>query len=352
MVLQARYPALRAAVDASPRTGDWKNARLWSRCLFFALGLFAASSGTSLLWALGLPARTVIAGLVMIFVSEWLILERRLFWSGIEEALWIAGCVGLVAEFMDLLRSGPRTPDLVLLAAAFLAAGLRLLNPLFTTVCALLASAAVAMATGRVWEAPATTAASLFCAGVAALALLLGTRAYARPSHDRMLDALVIVMPLAAFGWALLSQDSPFTFDLLRAPTLASLLPVLLPLGFAIAGFVVGLRRRCHAPLIAMLGCKLCLAYELRAITGLTLPWRLILWGTLALIAALVIDRLLRTPWRGITTAALGEGQAGLPLLQIAGAAALARTEAPPPAASPFQGGGGGFGGGGASGRF
>ena len=352
MTLLARYPELRAAADADARSGAWKTARWWSRCLFFLLGLFAASSGTSLLWALGLPARMVIAGVALIAVAEWLIGERRVFWSGIEEALWVAGCVVLVAQFMDLFQSGPRTLDVVLLAAAFLAAGLRLLNPLFTTASAVTASVAVAMALGRVWETPATQAASLFCAGMAALALLAGARAYTRPSHDRMLDALVIVMPLAAFAWAIASQGSPFTPEVLRHPTLPALLPVLLPFGFAIAGFVTGLVRRSHAPLIAMLGCKLCLAYELRAMTGLALPWRLVLWGTLALVAALVIDRLLRKPRRGITTASVGDGEAGLPLLQIAGAAALARPDAPPPAASSYQGGGGGFGGGGASGKF
>ena len=352
MILQARYPELRGAADADARSDAWKTARWWSRCLFFLLGLFAASSGASLLWALGLPARLAVAGVALIGVAEWLVRERRVFWSGIEEALWVAGAVVLVTQFMDLFQSGPRTLDVVLLAAAFLVAGLRLLNPLFTTASALTTSCAVAMAMGRIWESPATQAASLFCAGVAALALLAGSRHYTRPSHDRMLDALVIVMPLAAFAWAIVSYAGPLTPEVLRHPTLAAVLPVLLPFGFAIAGFVVGLVRRSHAPLIAMLGCKLCLAYELRAMTGLSLPWRLVLWGTLALVAALAIDRLLRKPRRGITTVSVGDGEAGLPLLQIAGAAALARPDAPPPAAPTYQGGGGGFGGGGASGKF
>jgi hypothetical protein len=352
LILQARYPRLRAAVEGRALTGDWKTARFASRCLFFVLGLFAAAAGASLLWAMQLPAPAFIAGLVLIGVAEWLIHERRLFRSGIEEALCVAGCVLGVAQFLDLLRSGPQTLDLVLLAAALLAAGLRLLNPLVTTVCALVASVAVARAPGQAWQMPDTTAASLFCAGVAALALAAGARSFARPSHDRMVDALVIVMPVAAFVWALFGHDRAFTLYTLERPTLAALLPVALPFAFAIAGFVVGLHRRSAAPLWAMLACNLCLAIELREMTGLDLSWRLILWGTLALAAALVIDRLLRRPRRGITTASLDEGPGLLPLLQVAGAALVAPPHAPPAAASPYAGEGGGFGGGGASGRY
>ena len=45
--------------------------------------------------------------------------------------------------------------------------------------------------------------------------------------------------------------------------------------------------------------------YQLR-VRGLPLRWRLLLWGPLALLACVAIDRWLRQPRNGITTADLG----------------------------------------------
>jgi hypothetical protein len=75
----------------SEHTGGWRTARLPSRCTFFVLGLVAAGMIGIITEQLGPTGALVTAGLVSIAVAEWLILSRRHFWSGIEEALGIAG---------------------------------------------------------------------------------------------------------------------------------------------------------------------------------------------------------------------------------------------------------------------
>jgi hypothetical protein len=65
--------------------------------------------------------------------AEWLILRRRLFGCGIEEALEVASLLVVAAQVLNA-RSGwfdPATP--LLLAVALAAAGIRLLNPLLVT---------------------------------------------------------------------------------------------------------------------------------------------------------------------------------------------------------------------------
>ena len=74
----------------------------------------------------------------------------------------------------------------------------------------------------------------------------------------------------------------------------------------------------------------------------------------LALVAGVTLERHLREPRSGLTSASLTKGEGPLDLLQIAGSALLAHRAAPEPqsAAPGFEGGGGKFGGGGASGRY
>jgi hypothetical protein len=80
----------------------------------------------------------------------------------------------------------------------------------------------------------------------------------------------------------------------------------------------------------------------------------LIACGLVALVAGLALDRYLREPRNGLTSASLAKGEGPLDLLQVAGTALLAHRATPEvPSAEPgFEGGGGRFGGGGASGRY
>jgi uncharacterized membrane protein YgcG len=102
------------------------------------------------------------------------------------------------------------------------------------------------------------------------------------------------------------------------------------------------------------MGCVACLAVELRLATTLATETWLILYGLAALIAGVALDRYLRQPRNGLTSAALTHREGPLDLLQTAGAAVLAQRAAPepPPPEPTFTPGGGRFGGGGASGQY
>jgi uncharacterized membrane protein YgcG len=73
-----------------------------------------------------------------------------------------------------------------------------------------------------------------------------------------------------------------------------------------------------------------------------------------ALVAGVALDRYLRQPRNGLTSAALSSREGPLDLLQTVGAAVLAQrtTSALPQPDAPVSGGGGKFGGGGASGSY
>jgi len=180
---------------------------------------------------------------------------------------------------------------------------------------------------------------SVFCYAAGAIALLLARFRLSRPSHDQMLGWLMVVMPVCGFLW-LATQQAPA----IRVGTgLASGM-------FALVALIVGIRRRSHAPLLACMAALGCVAYQLRDLTTLPLKLKLIVWGSAALLAAMGLDRYLRTPRRGITSHQVGEGTAALDLVQWVGAGALAPK--PTPQAAPFKGGGGTFSGGGADGSY
>lgn len=346
--LAHRHPALRVAAEV--RAGGWKTPSMPSRVLMFVLGLVAASmvGGTLSLF----PAPMLFAGIALVAAAEWLIRDRGLVAGGIEEALMACGIGALTAQ--GLLWTKPMDDAVIALAisAALLAAGLRVRNALFTTLAALGASLAIGFAGAGtlLGGRPHDRLALLWCAGVAVAAIALGARHWRRPSHDRMLDGLVILMPLGAFGWALAASPAALTPARLASAGLSAALPAVIALSFAIAWLVIGARRRSHAPLIGALLSAACLAWSLRELTGLPLYGRLILWGTIAFVAGLALERWLRVPRAGITSSPLAPRSNAEDLLQVAGAAQLSPARPAPP--EPFDGGGGNFGGGGASGRF
>jgi hypothetical protein len=288
---------------------------------------------------LGPTGALVTAGLVSIAVAEWLILSRRHFWSGIEEALGIAGLTMLAFECWSHVgwseSAGAR-----FVCVALAIAGLRLLNPLFTTLAVLTFVLAL--------DAP-PLGSGLVCYGIGIAALSAGGYRFRRPSHDLMLDWLVVVMPVAGYLWSASHGSLSVATDYLHAAPSAWIVP-LCPLAFACVALAVGLLRRVHAPIVALMLCVACTAYELRRLTGLALETRLIIWGCLLLLVSIILDRYLREPRGGITSRKVRDDDS-VGILGIAGSAVL--TPHSPPKAEPlFEGGGGRFGGGGATGRY
>jgi hypothetical protein len=347
---------LELGADSPPlatRTGGWKGVRILTRCALFVLGAVAAGLTVAIVTLLHLPGPFLVAGAVLVAVAESLVARRRLYGAGIEEALGVGGLLLVGWTLVDGSGAAFELRLSLVVALALAIAGLRFLNPALTTLAAVVLSYAIglAAATAAAFALPRGVIAGGFSFAAAALALGLGAVRWRRPSHDLMLDWLVVVMPVAGYLW--LESGAPWRVPAESRPwaIAAAALPALMPALLGAASAVVGIRRRRHAPILAAMGCVGCLAYQLRHLTGLSLEIRLIVWGSVALVVALSLDRYLRTPRGGITSSSAGAGPDAFGLLQLAGAAALtpAAAERPDPK---FQGGGGRFDGGGASGGY
>jgi uncharacterized membrane protein YgcG len=97
--------------------------------------------------------------------------------------------------------------------------------------------------------------------------------------------------------------------------------------------------------------CVACTAYELRALSGLSLETRLIVWGCVLLVVSIILERYLQKARFGVTSRRLREESDSAGILGIAGSAVLT-PHSSPKATPSFEGGGGQFGGGGATGQF
>ena len=341
------------------RAGGWRSTGSLARIALFVLGLVAATLTFGIL-GFGEQGMLLAAGVIAVGAAEWLKVRKRLHASGIEEGLCVAGSL-MIAGWITLHLDRPMhygdggLVTLVPIAAVALA-GLRLLNP-FVTTCAAIAfvdwagSTGVARALDQVVGAGVTELA-VACA-LAALALALGAPTYQRSSHDRMLDWLVATLPVAAYAqraaWSAIVETG-----LTTAAGTGRLAATAFLLATGIALLVAGLRRRRHAPLLGFMGCVACVAVELRLATTMATETWLILCGLVALVAGMVLDRCLRQPRNGVTSAKLTDREGPLELLQTAGAAVLAGRASPegPTAAPAVTQGEGRFGGGGASGSY
>jgi len=342
LVLALRYPALRTLVEQAGSGGPWKTTTWLARCLGFVLGLLATGMFAGMLAPF--PSPWLFGGIVMCVVAEWLVAQRRVIHSGVEEAVYLCGAIAIVVQVLLWNRSGGHEEiGVALVAAAMLLVGWRLLNPYITTLAAATFSLAVAMSSGHfLGGGMREMEAGLFCAALAVAALVASGWEWQRPSTDRMLNGLVVVMPWLSYVWLAVWSGS---FSPTRAQVALAIV-----LGFFVVYVVVGIMRRAHAPLVGALGLLVCAAWALRHFVIWPLHWQLIAAGCVLLVAAILADRLLRPRLTGVTSRPLEEA-GGFDLLQVAAAAHLApRPGDAPPAA--VQGQGGGFGGGGASGRF
>lgn len=341
LVLALRYPALRSLVEATAKGGRWKTTTWLARCLGFLLGLLATGMFAGMLAPFDSP--WLVGGIVMVLVAEWLVAQRRVIHSGVEEAVYLCGAIAIVVQILLWNRSGGHEEiGVAMIAAIMLPVGWRLLNPYITTLCVMTFSLAVAMSGGSFLGGNFRhVEAGIFCAAVALAALIASGWRWQRPSTDRMFNGLVVVMPWLAYFWFAIWDGNNDPGRAEQGLAMAS--------GFFVLYLVVGFWRRAHAPLIGALGLLVCTAWALRHFVLWSLHWQLIVAGSLLLIIAILADRLLRGRESGITSRALDE-TSGLDLLQVAAAAHLGPRAGD--VAPTVEGQGGSFGGGGASGRF
>jgi hypothetical protein len=333
MAIRARLDAGGDGAFLDECGGGWKTLSLRARCIFFVLGIAAAALTAAIFELLHIPAFALASGLVLWALAEWLVIGRRLFGAGIEEALELSGLLLIVFWILNSTGNLREAGVALLVASVLMAAGLRFLNPLFATLSASALSLALHAAVSQ-------AAASAFCFAAGVIALGLGAKRLRRPAYEEMLNFLVIAMPLAAYLWV--QNDGGAKVHVL---------PVFMLLAYGAGAMVTGLRRRTHAPIMACMVCVVCIAYELRNLMGLALEARLILWGSATLALAAALHWYLRKPRRGITSVSLTENEPCEVLSELAGVTVLAPTS-PQDSDAPFKGGGGTFGGGGASGSY
>lgn len=342
LVLGDRYPALHAAIEAHGGGGGWKTTTWLGRVLGFVLGIVAVVMLAGVLSQA--PAPWLVGGVLLVMAAEWLVAQRRVFRSGIEEALYACGAVGITVQLIIWnSHGGDDWIGIALVSLAVLLAGWRLLNPLFTTLAAAGGSLAIALVDGSLLGSQQhTRAAAVFCGLLALAALVASGREWQRPSHSRMLDGLVIAMPWLAHLW-LVNRSWVHPVGTAAVALGVALL-------FLLMNLLAGVRRRQHAPLIGALGNLACVGWAAHRLVPWPDHWQLIAAGALLLAVAVGLERALRARIQGITSRVIDE-PAALDLAQVAGAAHLAPAPGTPPPAG-VQGQGGEFGGGGASSRF
>jgi hypothetical protein len=273
-----------------------------------AIGVFALT----VLWNAG------IAGVLSIALAESLILARRWWWTGVEEALWIGGVMSLISE----LPNTGAAESLLVIAAGAAIAGARVRNPLFGAV----AASFVAAYFEKRFDLGVVAA--LVIALAAAFALL---RTWRRPSNEFLCIAIAVVLPLVGYSQA----DANW-----RTATIA------LYLAFGLVTFFLAIRYRHHALfLTGAIGISVA-AVELARTIALALEAKLALGGAVLLAGSWLVSRALRDKTTGLvsTPASLTPFDDDL---EIAATIALPRADFDQKST-----GGGEFGGAGATGKY
>lgn len=317
----------RDRVRGATRT-NWRPSSLFSRIVFFFLTLVCIAAFYNLLRLTHVPAAGLITAVSSIGLAEFLILTRRFFHIGPEEALYLGGLSALVFDLG--VHADQR---LLLLAVAAAVAGFRVLNDFFFVAALVIAGLYVGVRTN------AGEVAAIYCVAIAVLSLILLTRRIARPTWARTLASSVFLLPAAGF---LIMKYHPSGRGGIMPVALAAF--AILAAGLLAAGIVW----RFHSAIFSALIVFTLLIADLDERLNWPTESSLLLWGAVALLAGFLADRALRRPRRGITSRRLMASES----LDLLESAAIAGISAPPAGTPEETRDGGEFGGGGASGRY
>lgn len=316
-------------------TTPWRRYGPAVSAVFFVLTALFVTALFGMCELLHLP-RGAITATLSIVAGELLIRKARFFGTGIESALWLGGLLAIV---FDLPRSG-RPEALLVFAAAFAVAALRVRNALIGSVAMVLLVVYCGAKVPSLWLP------MLFGMSVALGAALALQRAWQRQWNEQWLAALTVVMPAAGYLVGRVADRglrvSGITASVAATGLLLLTAPVLLALG---------LRGRDRILLVAGSSTILLAVIE---------NWRRIDWsmeakcitaGLLLASVGVMLSRVLRARSDGFVVTAVDAGAQGSgELLQISGTLVL--SHASTDGETDRVGGGGGFGGGGASGDY
>lgn len=311
-------------------TPPWKSNGLFASILFFVLTGIAVASFAAFFDLIELSQ--AIAGVVVIGLAELLI--RRYHWwgTGVESALWLGG---LFACIFALPGEG-KVEAVLLFAAAAIIAGVRLRNPLFGALAAILVIAYIAAKDAHL---------AAFAAGIAVslTALAALRREWQRPSTEWLWIALLLSMPVTAYlaGFAFFPWST-------RSP---AGLAIGVYFALAVLFLLAGRALRHHAPFVASGLCAIIVTAEIHDLFDYPAEAKLALAGALLLASAWAIHRALRDRTTGlVVTPAIMTGADDL--LEVGATLVVAPSAEQPAAADGRVQGDGRFGGGGATGDY
>lgn len=305
---------------AARLTTRWRAYGLFASLLFFFLTACAVGAFFGLLDTLHLPK--AIAGVAAIVVAE-LLIAKGWFGTGVESGLWFCGLFALIAS----LPSQGKPEAILMFAAASAIAGLRVRNPFFGALAAILVVVYLAV---KNWHLQALSVALV----IAAIALLALWRKWRRPSTELLWICLLIAMPIAGY----------FAGDIERAFNAPLFLAI------AVVMLIAGISLRHHAPFIASAIAFVIAGGEWFEHSATRLELLLAISGAILLAAALALSKALRDRTHGFVTtpARLTSADDAIELISVV---AAAPHDAPPEPSGRPQGDGG-FGGAGATGDY
>ena len=313
----------------------WRRYGLAVSVVFFGLTALGVTALFGLCDLLHLP-KGAITAILSIGAAELLIRRARFFGTGIESALWLGG---LFAIIFDLPSSG-RPEALLVFAAAFALAGMRMRIPLMEAVAVVLIVVYAAVKSHSQWP---PMLAGMLIAIAAAIAL---QRVWQRSSTEHFFAALAVVMPVAGYVTRFFTGDWGY-----RTVALDSSLQITAMLLLtALVLLTLGIRSRDRILLISGALVIALAIFENRHWFPWTIETQCIVGGVMLTAIGIAISRSRHGGTEGFVVTPVEAGSYE-ELAQMGGALLVAHPTSDDPA-SPQTGGGGGFGGGGASGDY
>lgn len=258
-----------------------------STILSIVFGVLAAIAALALFgfFALG-GSRTVsgwLTAVLAIVVAEWMIRQLRFIGTGVEASLWLCG----TCAFIVALPSSGKIEAILVFAAAAALSGWRVRNAFFGVLAAVLVVAYVAAK----WEHESllTMAVALVIAIAAGIAL---HRVWQRPSTERLLAGLVLVMPVTGYAATLLQRAFGTQF-----PTNVPIAALLFGTGVVL--FAAGVAWRDRVLLVSAVLSAALAAVEVGIQPAYTTESKLIAAGIIVAIIAAILARALRGATRG-----------------------------------------------------
>jgi hypothetical protein len=303
-----RAEALHKLVPAMRIENPWRSHGPVLRVVFFVLTALAVAAFFGFLALFRLPIRgcAFLTAAVAIGMAERMIRTHRFFGTGVESSLWLCGTFSSLFMF----PSSGKVEALLAFAAAAALSGWRLRNAFCGVLATLLVVAYIAFKYHD--DLLLVMGVSALIAVVAAIAC---SRTWQRPSTDRLVAALAVVIPVA--GYAATVIQRAFGHDE-TVPRIAGILLVT-----ALVFLAMGIVRRDRALLLAATLSLAMAAIELRDLVDWPAESKLIAAGVVVSGFALLIGRMLRDRSRGFVVTPMdvpGYAEA----IQVAGVLAVA----------------------------